>query len=73
MSDKKRRFFRLIEHYINDFRKEAIEEMYGVGTKIRIHSMSESLTDKSILFEVVIVLDVLNNDAVAVTSSPGVF
>jgi hypothetical protein len=56
MSDKKRRFFRLIEHYINDFRKEAIEEMYGVGTKIRIHSMSESLTDKSILFEVVIVL-----------------
>lgn len=56
MSDKKRRFFRLIEHYINDFRKEAIEEMYGVGTKIRVHSMSESFTDKSILFEVVIVL-----------------
>lgn len=56
MSDKKRRFFRLIEHYINDFRKDALEEMYGTGTQIKIHSMSESLTSQSILFEVVIVL-----------------
>jgi hypothetical protein len=56
MLDKKRRFFRLIETYINDFRKESIEEMYGVGTKIKIHSMSESVSQKSLLFEVVIVL-----------------
>jgi hypothetical protein len=56
MLDKKRRFFRLIETYINDFRKESIEEMYGVGTKIKIHSMAESASQKSLLFEVVIVL-----------------
>ena len=62
MSDKKRRFFRLIEHYINDFRKDALEEMYGQGTKIKIHSMSESLTNECILFEVVIVLGDLINE-----------
>ncbi len=56
MLDKKRRFFRLIETYINDFRKDSIEEMYGVGTKIKIHSMSESVSQNAILFEVVIVL-----------------
>jgi hypothetical protein len=56
MLDKKRRFFRLIETYINDFRKESIEEMYGVGTKIKIQSMAESASQKALLFEVVIVL-----------------
>ena len=56
MLDKKRRLFRLIELYLNDYEKNAIEQMYGVGTKIKIHSMSESITEKSILFEVVIVL-----------------
>ena len=39
MSDKKRKLYRLIEHYINDFRGEAVEEMYGKGTKIKIHNM----------------------------------
>ena len=56
MLDKKRRLFRLIEIYLNEFEKNAIEQMYGVGTKIKIHSMSESLSEKSLLFEVVIVL-----------------
>ena len=61
MSDKKRRLFRLIESYINDFRRDALEEMYGVNTKIKIHSMSESLTTSCILFEIVIVLgDTIN-------------
>jgi len=56
MSDKKSRLFRLIEHYINDYQKESVEEMYGVGTKIKIHSMSESYTNRTILFEIVILL-----------------
>lgn len=64
MSDKKRRFFRLIEHYINDFRKEAIEEMYGVGTRIKIHSLSESISQNSILLEIVIVLGEQINEEV---------
>lgn len=56
MLDKKRRLFRLIESYINDYQKEAVEEMYGVGTKIKIHSMSESYSQKAILFEAIIIL-----------------
>ena len=56
MSDKKRRLFRLIENYINDYQKEAVESVYGKGAHIRIHSMTESYSTKSLLFEVVIVL-----------------
>ena len=56
MSDKKRRLFRLIETYMNDFHKEAVENVYGKGTYIKIHSMTESYSTKSLLFEVVIVL-----------------
>ena len=56
MYDKKERLFRLIESYINDFQKESVEEMYGVGTKIKIHSLSESISQNSLLFEVVIIL-----------------
>jgi hypothetical protein len=56
MLDKKRRLFRLIESYINDYQKDAVEEMYGVGTKIKIHNMAESQAGKSILFEAIIIL-----------------
>jgi len=56
MLDKKRRLFRLIETYINDYQKEAVEEMYGVSTRIKIHNIVESQTQKSILFEAVIIL-----------------
>lgn len=54
--DKKRRLFRLIEYYMNVFQKEAVDSVYGSGTKIKIHSMTESYSTNSILFEVVIVL-----------------
>ena len=64
MPDKKQRLFRLIESYINDYQKDAVEEMYGVGTKIKIHSMSESYTQKSILFEIVIHLGEQINEQV---------
>lgn len=56
MLDKKRRLYRLIENYINDYQKEAVESVYGKGAYIRIHSMTESYSTKSLLFEVVIVL-----------------
>jgi len=61
--DRKRRIFRLIEVYLNDFRGFAIEEMYGKGTKIKIHSISDSIRDKSLLIEAVIVLgDTINEE-----------
>jgi len=56
MMDKKRRLFRLIEYYINEYKKDAVEEVYGKKSSIKIHSMSHSLSTNSLLFEVVIVL-----------------
>lgn len=61
--DKKRRIYRLLEDYINSFRKEAVESFYGKGTYIKIHSMYQSISTKSLLFEIVVVLgDVINED-----------
>ena len=60
----KRRLFRLIEYYINDMYKEPVEEMYGSGTKIKIHSLSESYRTNSMLFEVVIILGEVINESV---------
>lgn len=60
----KRRLFRLIEYYINDMYKEPVEEMYGPGTKIKIHSLSESYRTNSMLFEVVINLGEVINESV---------
>ena len=42
MLDKKQRFFRLIESYINDFRGDAVQEFYGKQARIKIHSMNSN-------------------------------
>lgn len=63
MLDKKRRFFRLIERYVNDFRGDAVREFYGDNAKIKIHSMNIGMKDKSIMLEVVVMLgDTINED-----------
>lgn len=64
MSDKKRKLYRLIEHYINDFRGEAVEEMYGKGTKIKIHNMYESYSTNSVVLEAIIHLGNTINEEV---------
>lgn len=56
MLDKKRRIFRLIEFHINEFNSKLVETFYGKNAKLKIHSMSESLANKTLLFEVVITL-----------------
>lgn len=63
MLDKKRRLFRLIEGYMNDFRGDVIQEMYGDGAKIKVHSMNHSYSTKSVLFEIVIVLGTTINES----------
>lgn len=64
MVDKKKRMCRLIEWYVNDFRGDAVEEMYGNGTKIKIHNLNFSITEKSVLVEAVIVLgDTINEES----------
>ena len=56
MMDKKRRLFRLIESYINDFQGNAVQEMYGKGSRIKIHNLNFSVTKSVVLLEAVIVL-----------------
>lgn len=56
MLDKKRRLFRLIENYINDYQGGAVQEMYGKGSYIKIHNLNFSVTQQSVLLEAVIVL-----------------
>jgi hypothetical protein len=63
MLDKKRRLFRLIESYMNDFRGDAVQEMYGDGARIKVHSMTDSYSTKSVLFEIVIVLGTTINES----------
>lgn len=63
MLDKKQRFFRLIESYINDFRGDAVQEFYGHNARIKVHSMNIGVKDNSIMMELVIILgDSINED-----------
>jgi hypothetical protein len=63
MLDKKQRLFRLIENYMNDFQGNAVQEMYGDGARIKVHSMTDSYSTKSVLFEIVIVLGTTINES----------
>lgn len=54
--DNKRRLYRLIENYINDFKGDAVESFYGKGTKIKVHTITFGVTSKSIILEAVVVL-----------------
>ena len=63
--DKKQRLYRLIESYINDFKGDAVQEMYGTGTKIKIHTINFGVTTKSALIEAVIILgDTINEQTI---------
>jgi hypothetical protein len=41
---------------MNDFRGDAVQEMYGKGSYIKIHSLDFSITQQTILLEAVIIL-----------------
>ena len=64
MLDKKQRFFRLIESYINDFRGNAVREFYGDNARIKIHTMTQSFSTNVLLFEIVVVLGETINESV---------
>jgi hypothetical protein len=64
MLDKKRRLYRLLETYINDFRGDAVQEMYGKGTKVKIHNINFGTTSKSIFIESIIILGEIINESV---------
>ena len=54
--DRKRKLSRLMESYINDFRGDAVQEIYGKGSYIKIHNLNFSVTQQSVLLEAVIIL-----------------
>lgn len=58
---KKARIIRLIEFYLNDFRKNEVEGMYGTNAKIKIIDLNYSTNNKSLFVESKICLgDVIN-------------
>jgi len=63
--DKKQRLYRLIELYINDSKGNAVQEVYGKGTKIKIHNINFGVTSKYVLIEAVIILgDTINEQTI---------
>jgi hypothetical protein len=64
MSDKKRRFYRLLEYYINDSRKEEVELMYGKGSKIKVHNWTHNTKGDTFIFELIVILGDTINESV---------
>ena len=62
--DNKRRLYRLVEKYINDFKKEAVESIYGKNSSIKIHTMTFGVTKNEILVEAIVVLGETINEEV---------
>lgn len=55
---------KLFEKFLNFFQKDKIEIFYGVGTKVKIHTIDYSITKNTIIIEAVIVLGDLINEEV---------
>jgi hypothetical protein len=49
MTDKKKRFYRLLERQINGLRKEAVELIYGKGSRIEVHSWTHNIKNESVI------------------------
>lgn len=54
--DRKKKFFKLIELYINQSRKSELEEYYGKGSKIIVDSINFSTTKNNCIIESTIIL-----------------
>ena len=66
--DNKRRLYRLIEKYINDFKGDAVESIYGKGSLIKVHTVTFGISDNSVLVEVIILLGETINEEILDTS-----
>lgn len=60
---RKRRIFSYIEYYLNEYEKDALEQIYGKGSKIKIHDIFYSTNQKSVMVEAVIILgDIISEE-----------
>ena len=66
--DNKRRLYRLIEKYINDFKGDAVESIYGKGSLIKVHTVTFGISDNSVLVEVIVLLGGTINEEILDTS-----
>jgi hypothetical protein len=64
MLDKKRRFYRLLETYMNDSRKEDLELMYGKDSKIKVHNWTHNTKGDQFIFELIVILGNTINESV---------
>lgn len=63
--DNKRRLYRLIEKYINDFKGDAVESIYGKGSSIKIHTINFGVTNKTMMLEAIVILgDTINEEII---------
>jgi len=54
--DNKRRLYRLIEGYLNEYKKDVIELFYGEGTYIKVNSITFGVTKNYILIDTIVKL-----------------
>jgi hypothetical protein len=63
--DNKRRLYRLIEKYINDFKGDAVESIYGKGSSIKVHTINFGVTSKTMILEAIVILgDTINEETI---------
>jgi hypothetical protein len=63
--DNKRRLYRLIEKYINDFKGHAVESIYGKGSSIKVHTINFGVTSKTMILEAIVILgDTINEETI---------
>ena len=66
--DNKRRLFRLIEVYLNGFKGDLVESIYGDRSRIKVHTVTFGVSDNSVLVELVVVLGGTINEETLDTS-----
>ena len=64
MATKHSKLKKLFEKSLNNFQKDKIEIFYGVGTKVKIHTINYSITKNTIIIEAIIVLGEIINEEV---------
>jgi hypothetical protein len=61
--DNKRRLYRLLEVYLNGFKSDLVESIYGKKSYIKVHTVTFGISDNSVLVELVVILgDVINEE-----------
>lgn len=60
----RKKLFRIVEVYLNDYRIQAVEAFYGIGSQLKINSINYSTKEKIMLVEVIVKLGDLINEEV---------